>query len=120
MSPEPPIDLDSCIIFKFSDDATTVQCCQLNGSVIPTRDPGGSAACLILCPPLYGLHCHNHVLVIELDLCIILKFSDDVTIIRCCQLNGSAIATRDPGGSKLLMFNTQHVVLAETKTLKSI
>ena len=40
----PPIDddLDQCIIFKFSDDQTIVRCCQLDGSVIVTRDPGGN------------------------------------------------------------------------------
>ena len=40
----PPIDddLDLCIIFKFSDDQTIVCCCQLDGSVIVTRDPGGN------------------------------------------------------------------------------
>ena len=40
----PPIDddFDSCFIFKFSDDQTIVRCCQLDGSVIVTRDPGGN------------------------------------------------------------------------------
>ena len=42
-SPDPqPFELVPCIIFKFSDDVTIIQWCQLNGSVIPTRDPGGS------------------------------------------------------------------------------
>ena len=42
-SPDPqPFELVPCIIFKFSDDATIIQCYQLNGSVIPTRDTGGS------------------------------------------------------------------------------
>ena len=53
---------------------------------------------------------------LELDPCIIIEYADDATIVECCQLDGSVIATTDSRGSKLLMFNTQYV-LAETKTL---
>ena len=41
----------------------------------------------------------------EADPCIVIKFSDDATIIRCCELEGSPIVTTDQGGSKLLMYS---------------